>query len=188
MTTNSLDQKITQRSREFFSSISGEAPSLFNKNFWTGKVMDWCMKNEQFKTQMFRFIDVLPYLTTSSSLTRHIKEYFSGDSDNLPAILKWGAKGAGIGGALTGAILGRTIRGNIEKMARSFIIGETSEQALESIRKLRRDGFAFTIDILGEATVNEMEAESYMQQYMELFDTLEKEEPQSGISRRQRTG
>ena len=175
METNNLDQKITQRSREFFSSISGEAPSVFNKNFWTGKVMDWCMKNEQFKVQMFRFVDVLPYLNTSSSLTRHIKEYFAGDSDDLPAILKWGARSTSIGGALTGAILGRTIRLNIEKMARSFIIGENTGQALKSIRKLRRDGFGFTVDILGEATVNEVEAESYMQQYMELFDALQKE-------------
>jgi RHH-type proline utilization regulon transcriptional repressor/proline dehydrogenase/delta 1-pyrroline-5-carboxylate dehydrogenase len=64
--------------------------------------MDWCMKNEQFKIQMFRFIDVLPYLNTTSSLTRHIKEYFATGSEEIPSILKWGTKGAGIGGALTG--------------------------------------------------------------------------------------
>jgi RHH-type transcriptional regulator, proline utilization regulon repressor / proline dehydrogenase / delta 1-pyrroline-5-carboxylate dehydrogenase len=177
MTLDNLDQKITQRSKQFFASISGEAPSIFNKNFWTGKVMDWCMKNEQFKVQMFRFVDVLPYLSTTSSLTRHIKEYFATGSDDIPPILKWGAKSAGIGGALTGAILGRTIRGNIEKMARSFIIGEHAKEAVKTIHKLRQDGFAFTVDILGEATVNETEAESYMQQYLELCDVLEKARP-----------
>lgn len=171
---NNLDRKIAQRSKEFFASISGEAPSVFNKNFWTGKVMDWCMKNDQFKVQMFRFVDVLPYLNTTSSLTRHIKEYFSTGSNDIPSILKWGAKSAGIGGALTGAILGRTIRGNIEKMARSFIIGEHTKEAVKSINKLRQDGFAYTVDILGEATVNEVEADAYMQQYLELFDALEK--------------
>lgn len=97
-----LDQKITRRSKEFLTSIRGEAPSIFNKNYWTGKVMDWCMKNEQFKIQMFRFVDVLPYLNTTSSLTRHIKEYFATGSEEIPSILKWGARGAGIGGALTG--------------------------------------------------------------------------------------
>ena len=170
---DTLDQKITRRSKEFLTSIRGEAPSVFNKNYWTGKVMDWCMKNEQFKIQMFRFVDVLPYLNTTSSLTRHIKEYFATGSEEIPSILKWGAKGAGIGGALTGAILGRTIRANIEKMARSFIIGENTRQALKSIRKLRQDGFAFTVDILGEATVNEVEAEAYMQQYLGLLDALQ---------------
>ena len=170
---DTLDQKITRRSKEFLTSIRGEAPSVFNKNYWTGKVMDWCMKNEQFKIQMFRFVDVLPYLNTTSSLTRHIKEYFATGSEEIPSILKWGAKGAGIGGALTGAILGRTIRANIEKMARSFIIGENTRQALKSIHKLRQDGFAFTVDILGEATVNEVEAEAYMQQYLGLLDALQ---------------
>jgi hypothetical protein len=34
------------------------------------------MRNESFKVQLFRFVDVLPYLTTGESLSRHIKEYF----------------------------------------------------------------------------------------------------------------
>ncbi len=177
MSDNNLDSRIGEKSREFLLSISGEAPSVFNKNFWTGKVMDWCMKNEQFKVQMFRFVDVLPYLNTSGSLTRHIREYFSTGTDDIPSILKWGAKSASIGGGITGAILGRTIRSNIEKMARSFIIGENAKEAIRSIHKLRRDGFAFTVDVLGEATVNEAEADSYMQQYMELLDTLEQAQP-----------
>ncbi|MBT8328328.1 MAG: proline dehydrogenase family protein, partial [Desulfofustis sp.] len=173
MSSDHLDSRIAEKSREFLLSIKGEAPSVFNKNFWTGKVMDWCMRNEQFKVQMFRFVDVLPYLNSSSSLTRHIKEYFASDTEDIPSILKWGAKSAGFGGSLTGAILGRTIRANIEKMARSFIIGETTKEAVKSIHKLRKDGFAFTVDILGEATVNETEADAYMQQYLALFDALE---------------
>ena len=48
-----------ERGKEFFASISGEAPSIFNKGWWTGKVMDWSMKNENFKIQLFRFVDVL---------------------------------------------------------------------------------------------------------------------------------
>ncbi|MCG6931629.1 MAG: proline dehydrogenase family protein, partial [Desulfofustis sp.] len=177
MEPDNLDARIKETGRRFLQSIRGEAPSVFNKNFWTGKVMDWCMKNEQFKVQMFRFVDVLPYLNTSTSLTRHIREYFGGGTEDIPSILKWGAKGAGIGGSLTGAILGRTIRSNIEKMARSFIIGESTKEAVKSIHRLRRDGFAFTVDILGEATVNETEADAYMAQYMELFDSLDQARP-----------
>lgn len=46
-----IEQKIVARGQEFFNSISGEAPSIFNKGWWTGKVMDWSMKNEDFKVQ-----------------------------------------------------------------------------------------------------------------------------------------
>jgi len=131
MDSNSLDKKITARSREFFASISGEAPSIFNKGWWTGKVMDWSMKNENFKVQLFRFVDVLPYLTTSESLARHIREYFAGDDQDVPAVMKWGAIGTGFGGKLTGVLVNRTIRTNLEAMAKQFIIGENVKDRVE---------------------------------------------------------
>ncbi|KAB2891814.1 MAG: L-glutamate gamma-semialdehyde dehydrogenase [Desulfobulbaceae bacterium] len=174
MDTNSLDKKITARSKEFFASISGEAPSIFNKGWWTGKVMDWSMKNENFKIQLFRFVDVLPYLTTSESLARHIREYFAGDDQDVPSVMKWGAIGAGFGGKLTGVLLNKTIRSNLEGMAKQFIIGENVKDALKNIKKIRKDGFTLTVDILGEATVSEKEAVSFMEMYLELLAALEK--------------
>lgn len=86
-----IEQKIVERGQEFFNSISGEAPSIFNKGWWTGKVMDWSMKNEDFKVQLFRFVDVLPYLNTSESLLRHIREYFASSGSEVPSVLRWGA-------------------------------------------------------------------------------------------------
>lgn len=165
-----LDQLITQRSKEFFASISGESPSIFNKGWWSGKVMDWAMKNENFKIQLFRFVDVLPYLTTSESLTRHIEDYFGGQ--DIPSVMKWGAKGAGFSSFLIGKVVNKTIRSNIESMAQQFIIGETTKEALKTIKKIRGMGFAFTIDILGEATVSEAEAAGYLDKYLELLDAL----------------
>ena len=63
--------------------------------------MDWSMKNEDFKVQLFRFVDVLPYLNTSESLLRHIREYFASSGSEVPSVLRWGAGKAGLGGALT---------------------------------------------------------------------------------------
>src|SRR6056297_3039675 len=101
-----LEPRIRQRGRDFFDSISGEAPSIFNKGWWTGKVMDWAMQNENFKIQLFRFVDVLPYLNTGDSLNRHIQEYFAADNQDIPAVMKWGAKGAtGIGGKLASKVM-----------------------------------------------------------------------------------
>ena len=111
-----IEQKIVERGQEFFNSISGEAPSIFNKGWWTGKVMDWSMKNEDFKVQLFRFVDVLPYLNTSESLLRHIREYFASSGSEVPSVLRWGAGKAGLGGALTAKIMGGAIRSNIESM------------------------------------------------------------------------
>ncbi len=177
MDSSALDKKIRERGKEFFASISGEAPSIFNKGWWTGKVMDWSMKNENFKVQLFRFVDVLPYLNTSDSLTRHIDEYFAGDDQDVPKVLKWGAgaMGSGLGGKLAAGLMAKTIRSNIEGMAKQFIIGENTSDAMKNLKKIRKDGFAFTVDILGEATVSEIESEAYLNEYMELLAALKKE-------------
>ncbi len=175
MSNDALNSKIRARGKEFFQSISGEAPSIFNKGWWTGKVMDWAMRNEDFKVQLFRFVDVLPYLNTSESLTRHIHEYFGGENQDIPAVLKWGAKSTGWGKGLAGKLMARSIRSNIESMAKQFIIGENIKQALKTLHKMRKDNFAFTVDILGEATVSEKEGLEYQQSYLELLDGLGKD-------------
>ena len=176
MDRSNLESKIKAQGKDFFAIISGEAPSIFDKGWWMGKVMDWCMRNENFKVQLFRFVDVLPYLTTGESLSRHIEEYFADQDHDIPSVLRWGAKTAGLGGRVAGKMLARTIRANIESMAKQFIIGENTKEALKVLTTLRKDDFAFTVDILGEATVSEAEAEQYQLSYLHLLDALRKEQ------------
>jgi RHH-type proline utilization regulon transcriptional repressor/proline dehydrogenase/delta 1-pyrroline-5-carboxylate dehydrogenase len=172
-----LEPRIRQRGKDFFASISGEAPSIFNKGWWTGKVMDWSMQNEAFKVQLFRFVDVLPYLNTGDSLNRHIEEYFHCEGQDIPKVLQWGIKCAGIGGKLASGMMSKSIRSNIENMAKQFIIGENTKDALKNLRKMRKDDFTFTVDILGEATVSEEEAQAYLDDYLELLDAMAGEYP-----------
>lgn len=167
-----LEASIQGCGRRFFADIGDEAPSVFNKDWWTGKVMDACMQNESFKVQLFRFIDVLPYLTTSESLGRHIEAYFSRE-ENVPAALKWGIKGVGLGGGLAMKVVSKAIRKNLEMMARNFIVGAAVGETVKRLGKLRTQGFAFTLDQLGEATLSEREADQYAAGYMELLEGLE---------------
>jgi RHH-type proline utilization regulon transcriptional repressor/proline dehydrogenase/delta 1-pyrroline-5-carboxylate dehydrogenase len=176
MNSSDLESRIKAQGKDFFAIISDEAPSIFNKGWWMGKLMDWCMRNEDFKVQLFHFVDVLPYLTTAESLSRHIEEYFADQDHEMPSALRWGAKTAGLGGRVAGKMLAGTIRANIESMAKQFIIGENTKEALKVLTKHRKNGFAFTVDILGEATVSEEEAEQYQLGYLELLDTLKIEE------------
>jgi len=169
--SDQLQTNILNRGREFFAALGNETPSIFKKNFWTGKVMDWSMGHEDFKVQLFRFIDVLPYLTTEEMLNEHIQEYFARE-ENIPAVLKFGAKSAGIGGRLGTKMLGKLIRKNLESMALQFIIGRSIPDTLKNIGKLQKKNFAFTLDILGEATVSEKEADLYVDNYMNLLEGL----------------
>jgi RHH-type proline utilization regulon transcriptional repressor/proline dehydrogenase/delta 1-pyrroline-5-carboxylate dehydrogenase len=176
MDREQLEAGILTRGREFFATLGNETPSIFKKDWWTGKVMDWSMSHEDFKIQLFRFIDVLPCLTTGEMLNHHIQEYFSQD-ENVPAVLRFGAKSAGIGGRVGMKMLGKTIRKNLESMALQFIIGNTIPETVKNIERLRRKDFTFTLDILGEATVSEKEADLYADNYKRLLEGLEQAQP-----------
>lgn len=176
-TNNHLNEKITTRGKEFFNTIHGEKPSLFNKGAWMGKVMDWSMKNEKFKVQLFRFVDTFPALVTNKLLTNHIREYF-GEENEMPSVLSWSARAAGKLGSLGGAVLNKAISFNIEEMAKQFIVGENTQEAIRNVEKLRKESFAFVIDVLGEATLTEEEAEQYTNTYLDLLEELNKEQHQ----------
>ena len=171
MDSEQLEASIHDTGRQLFALIGDEQPSLFQKGRWVGKVMDWSMRNEGFKVQLFRFIDVLPYLTTSESLSRHLREYFAEAAD-VPSVFKWGLKGAGLGGRLGMRVVGASVRKNLEMMARDFIVGARVPETTRRLRRIRGQGFAFTLDLLGEATVSEAEADAYAQGYRRLLDGL----------------
>ena len=172
MSAAELEQRIQARGRELFKRVSGETPSIFRQDWWTGKVLDWAMHHEEFKVRLFRFVDVLPSLTSEESLLRHVEEYFGEGGREVPAVLRWGSKHEGVLGGYVSKVLAATLRRNIEAMAHIFIMGATAKEALASITALRREGCAFSVDILGEAAVSEMEAEEYQHRYLELLDTL----------------
>jgi hypothetical protein len=95
---------------KIYSLSKSELPSVFDKSRWTGKAMEWAMKDEDFKVRLFRFIDVLPALKTDNLVVRLLKEYFSDDKE-FQGIIKWGIKGLpakGIVTALAGGIFSRS--------------------------------------------------------------------------------
>lgn len=166
-----LENRIRETGLRLYSLMEGESRSVFRKEYWTGKLFEWCMHNEPFKVQMFRFIDVFPYLRTSDSVIRHIREYFSDPALNFPSALDWGIKFISPKW-MTSRIIARSIAKNINKVAGQFIIGATPEDSLGGLKALRSRGLAFSIDLLGEAVVSEVEAQEYTARYLELLDFL----------------
>src|SRR5690606_12586253 len=65
-----------------------------------------------------------------------------------------------------------TIRKNVLQMAGRFIAGDAPEAALPGLRALWEEGIAHSVDLLGEATVSEAEAEAYQRRYLELVEVL----------------
>jgi RHH-type proline utilization regulon transcriptional repressor/proline dehydrogenase/delta 1-pyrroline-5-carboxylate dehydrogenase len=164
-----LEKSIRSWGDKLFSLIeSAETPTLFSKKGFYGALMDWSMRDEHFKTQLFRFVDVLPTLTSSAEITRHLNEYLGEEQVKLSPALRVGLKAAGGVSWLFGA----GIKTQVTGMARQFMLGDDPKEILEILLKLNKQGIAFTADILGEAVVSESEAEQYAQRYLDLLNHL----------------
>ncbi|MCG3125497.1 MAG: 1-pyrroline-5-carboxylate dehydrogenase [Phycisphaerae bacterium] len=57
-------------------------------------------------------------------------------------------------------------------MAQRFIAGSTPEETARTIRRLRDQRMAFTVDVLGETALSERESEHYQAVYLSLIDNL----------------
>ncbi len=162
-----MEEKIKSIARRLYDASRGTIPSLFDRRRWKGKVMEWAMGDEAFKTRLFHFIDVLPSLKDDALVVRLLKEYFSSG----PHLLKMGV------GTIPGVppfttMASALIRANVKSLARQFIGGESREEIEETLITLRKEGLAFTIDVLGETVVSEKEADLYRDRYLEIIPHL----------------
>ncbi len=169
-----MEEAILKVGQELFDAIKGETASIFRRDYWNGKMIDWCMKSPDFKLNMFRFVDVLPVLQSSRQIADHLQEYFCSEEEDIPSVLKWGISTAGATG-ITAWIIANSIRKNVTSMARMFIAGTTVQEAFPIYAQLRRQRLCFTVDILGEKVVCEKEAREYQRRYMDLFHSLKAE-------------
>ena len=147
---------------------AAEPPSVFSKKGFYGTMMEWAMKDDHFKTQLFRFVDVLPALGSSGEVARHLQEYLGTEEANLSPALRMGLKAAGGASWLVGA----GVKSQVAAMAGTFMLGDKPREILATLRKLHDQGLAFTVDILGEAVVSEAEADHYAQRYLDLMAAI----------------
>jgi RHH-type proline utilization regulon transcriptional repressor/proline dehydrogenase/delta 1-pyrroline-5-carboxylate dehydrogenase len=164
-------EALTQRiGREIFARV-GRGPTPFTPAWLDDRLMGLTMGDEAVKLQLFRFVDVLPQLDTPEQITRHLREYFHEARDRLPRWLLWGLKLLPERG-LAGRALAAATRWSARRLARKFIAGSNIPEAVDAVAELRRRSLAFTVDLLGEATITEAEAEKAQAEYLELITGL----------------
>ena len=159
-----LERLTVAYGQELFARVGRQEPLLFTPAWWDQRLMDWTMGDEAVKLQLFRFIDVLPLLHEPGEINRHLREYFEEAGEHLPNWARTGLRWMPRNG-WAARVLARMARGNAQRLARRFIAGSNVDEALAAIHRLRRRKLAFTIDLLGEATLTEKEADNYQHAY-----------------------
>lgn len=167
--TPGLDQATTALANEIAALGEGQRSTAFHMSWWSERMMEWAMARPAFKTQLFRFVDVFPALIDTADVARHIEEYLGGEQ--VPGMLRTGIHAADLI-PLGHLVEARVAQRNIERMARQFIVGDGPATAVEGLHRLWQEGSAFTVDLLGEKTVESSEADRYADRVVELLTTL----------------
>ncbi|MEO0458030.1 MAG: proline dehydrogenase family protein, partial [Cyanobacteria bacterium P01_A01_bin.114] len=138
---------------------------------WDDKMLGFAMANPGLRVQLFQLVDCLPALHTKAEIARHLQDYLGRDRVELPSALK-GLLNFSQPDSMPAQIAASTLSTAVETLAKKYIAGETVEQVLKTLEQLRKQRFTFTLDLLGEAVVTEVEAEAYLGRYLELMETL----------------
>lgn len=166
-----IEHDTREIGHQIFAHLKMASPSILSRDGWDARMLEWCMRDEPLKVGLFRFVDVLPALATREQVVHHLVEYLTPHAEALPAAVRWGLRIAARQ-PLTSGPLAFAVRRNALRLARRFIAGATIEEALAAVQRLRQRSTTFTLDILGEATVSEKEAEAYCRQVLTLMDTF----------------
>ena len=167
----SLQSDIEQRGACIFELVDKRPERFFSKAGFYQRLMALSMHDERFKTQLFRFVAVLPSLHRSSEIIQHLEEYFSDGNDDFHPLVSLGVRVARLVPWMSAAVL----RWNVSETARQFIAGRNPHDVIATLRKRRAQKIGFTVDVLGEAVVSEAEADEYAARYADLLDKLARE-------------
>jgi RHH-type proline utilization regulon transcriptional repressor/proline dehydrogenase/delta 1-pyrroline-5-carboxylate dehydrogenase len=172
---SAVEDRTHAYGRDIFARVDRRGPIPFTPSWLDDRLMQLTMGNERVKVQLFRFIDALPNLKSADEIAKHLHEYFGEAGPHLSpwmhgVVSHWLPRDG-----VAGHVLAWAANHNARRMARRFIAGSTVGEALDAIAAMRRKSLAFTIDLLGESTITEAEAEQYQRQYFELIEGLSRE-------------
>ncbi len=162
------EARIFDIGADFLRRARGHKTGLLSAKFYSDALMEWSMKDPEFKVQMFRFVDTFPMLRGAEAVFDHLQDYLSQPRVSVPPVIGAALKA----GSLLKSAAAATIGKQIEGMASKFIAGTDAAGALPGLRSMWDDGIAFSVDLLGETCVSDMEADDYARKYLDLIQNL----------------
>ena len=154
------DEALERSIREIGADLASAFPSGARHPLRAldARAMDLASGDRQLRAALFRFVDVTPACRSLDDLARHLREYLR-EVPDAPPPLAAAMRMADIKAGRSA--LGAAAAAGVRHMAHRFIVGETPASALGVLRDLWNDGVASSVDLLGEATVTQSEADRY---------------------------
>ena len=162
-----LEEDVQRIGRELAESFP--ARSRHPLKAMDERAMELASRDMELRAALFRLVDVTPACRSLDDLARHLGEYLGqvdGRTPTLAAAMRAADSRAGR------KALGAAAAAGVRHMAHRFIVGESPQEALRTLRGLHDDGVLTTVDLLGEATVSSAEADRYAERCADALETL----------------
>ena len=133
------------------------------------KAMERSSEDAELRAALFRLVDVTPATRSLDDLARHLSAYLEDVEERPPplrAAMRMAENAAGR------RALGAAAAASVRHMAHRFIVAESPRAARRVLGELWRAGVGSSLDLLGEATVTEPEAERYAERCADALEEL----------------
>jgi RHH-type proline utilization regulon transcriptional repressor/proline dehydrogenase/delta 1-pyrroline-5-carboxylate dehydrogenase len=144
------------------------APGILSAKGAHARLMEWALRDPEFKAQLFRFVDVLPALDAPGDVVRHLREYLG----RVAPAQRTAFQAALAAARLAPALAAGTVRAQVAAMARQFVAGESLDDLSARFRANAAAGIATTVDLLGEAVLTDDEADAFVARNLDVLDVL----------------
>src|SRR5690606_9577311 len=94
-TSEQDEQRILTLGEEMLSRARSHKSGLLSARFYSDKLMNWSMSDQNFKVQLFRFVDCFPALTSPEMIHDHLTDYLTQPGVKLPPGFDLGLKAGG---------------------------------------------------------------------------------------------
>jgi len=131
--------------------------------------MELASRDRELRAALFRFVDVVPACRSLEDVARHLRGFLEELPETPPPIAA-AMRIADVRAARSA--LGAAAAAGVKHMAHRFIVGESPEAAVRVLRSLWEHGVASSVDLLGEATVTEEEADDYARRCAHALEQL----------------
>jgi RHH-type proline utilization regulon transcriptional repressor/proline dehydrogenase/delta 1-pyrroline-5-carboxylate dehydrogenase len=166
-----IEDRTQQWGREIFARAEQFAPQPLSRTWFDDHLLRLGMHHSALKVQLFRFVDTLPTLSQAEDVADHLLAYLREAQSDLP---RWVQATLPLlpRRGLPSRWLATLAQWSVRRLARRFIAGTSLEEVLQTLQVLRQRQLAFTLDLLGEATLTEAEADAVQRQYLHLLEGL----------------
>ena len=169
MTATSVE--LEREIRRVGEELAGAFPSAARHpvRALDARAMELATSDRELRAALFRFVDVVPACRSVEDVARHLRDFVAEVPEAPPPL----AAAMRVAHTKAGrAALGAAAAAGVKHMAHRFIVGETPASALRVLRHLWERGIASSVDLLGEATVTQAEADRYVARCQRALEEL----------------